>query len=112
VLHVSVVNDHHQAFINSEMHLTFITGLCVAMDPLLLVLSCRSFYIELQYLNILKYLFKIIKFILRLLLFSKSYPIVCRVFMGVMGQGEWCVFLHMICLLNFAFYGDVGVTRI
>jgi hypothetical protein len=53
---------------------TFITGLCVKMDPLLLVLSC--FYVELQYLNILKYLSTLIKFILKLLLFSISYPII------------------------------------
>jgi hypothetical protein len=35
-----------------KIHLTFITGLCVAVDPSLLALSCASFYVELQYLNI------------------------------------------------------------
>jgi hypothetical protein len=43
MLHVLVVNDYHQALISSKMYLMFITGLFVAMDPLLLVLSCRSF---------------------------------------------------------------------
>jgi hypothetical protein len=46
------------------------------MNPLLLVLSGTSFYIGLQYLNILKYLSKLIKLVLKLL-FSKHYPVVC-----------------------------------
>jgi hypothetical protein len=61
------------------------------MDTLLLVLSHTSFYVELQCLNILKYLFKLVKFILKLLLFCKSYPNKC-VFMAGMGYGEWCVY--------------------
>jgi hypothetical protein len=71
-------------FMNSKMHL-FITGLCDAMDPLLLVLSFTSFYVELQCLNILKYLFKLINCILKLLLFSKSCSIIHGILMGGMG---------------------------
>jgi hypothetical protein len=56
MLLVSVVNNHHQAFIKSKMYLRSLLD-CVAMDPLLLVLSYTTFYVELQYLNtrILKY---------------------------------------------------------
>jgi hypothetical protein len=52
------------------------------MDPLLIVLSYTNFYVELQYLNILKYSFNLIRFILKLLLFFKRYPIICRFFYG------------------------------
>jgi hypothetical protein len=45
------------------------------MDPLLIDLSCKNFYIELQCLNILKHLSKISRAYLKLLLFSKNYPV-------------------------------------
>jgi hypothetical protein len=52
---------------------TFITGMHVSMDPLLLV---YKFCIGLQYLNIMKYLPKLIKLILKL--FYKNYPFIYR----------------------------------
>jgi hypothetical protein len=48
---------------------TQITGLCVTTDPLLIVLSYKNFYIELQCSNILKHLSKIGKAYLKSLLF-------------------------------------------
>jgi hypothetical protein len=46
------------------------------VDPLLLALSCVRFYIDLQYLGTLKYVYKLIKFILKLLVFSEGYLII------------------------------------
>jgi hypothetical protein len=45
LLHDSVIYDHHQAFINNKNTSTFITGLRVGMGPLLIVLSCKRFYV-------------------------------------------------------------------
>jgi hypothetical protein len=78
VLLVSVVNEHHHAFINSKMHLCLLLDCVLQDDPPLLVLSRTRFNVELQYLYIWKSLLKLIKCILKLLLLAKIYPI-CKV---------------------------------
>jgi hypothetical protein len=79
------------------------------MEPLLLVLACTSFYVELQYLNILKYLFKLIKFILKLL-FYINYPIVYRRYLCVRWSKETGAYMQrMKYLRNVVLYGDVGI---
>jgi hypothetical protein len=53
MIHVSVIYDYHQAFINSKMHSTFITGLCFAVGPLLFSLVMDKF---LSRITLLKYI--------------------------------------------------------
>jgi hypothetical protein len=61
--------------------------------------------VELQYLNIIKYLFKLIQFILKLVLLSKRYPIIYTISLWVGWGRENGVYIlyipHMMCLRNF-----------
>jgi hypothetical protein len=49
-LHVSVVSDHRQVFINNTMSLHFDTKLNGTMDPLLVALSSRCFFLSKRFL--------------------------------------------------------------
>jgi hypothetical protein len=89
--HVLVVNNNHQLFINSKMCLCSLLE-CVAIVSLLLVLSYTSFYVELQYLTILKYLFKWIKFILKLCYSLETILFYAGFSYEWDGIGAWCVY--------------------
>jgi hypothetical protein len=81
------------------------------MDPLLLVLSCTSFYVELRYFNILKYLFKLIQFILKLLLFFESYAVIYTGFYVWAGVGRMMrMHSYTMCFRNVVLCGGVGIV--
>jgi hypothetical protein len=79
------------------------------MDPLLIVLSCRSFYIGLMYWNTC---LKLAKIIYSYCYFSKNYPIIC---MGVLWV-EWSrgngVYIYKMCFWTSVLYADMGVTQV
>jgi hypothetical protein len=77
----------------------------VATDPLLLVLSCTSFYIGLHYSNVVKFLSKLIKLILKI--FSKKLS--SYTYIGFLWE-EWSSGNGVFS--SFVLYWDVDVVRV
>jgi hypothetical protein len=74
------------------------------MDPLLLVLSCTSCYIGFHHLNILKYLSRLIKPILKIVLLR----VYIGCFYGWNGFGRM-VRIYECDVLKSVLHGDVSV---